>query len=393
MRWLLKSVAIGSLLVILGCATSSTATPGVGPTPTPAAPRTPVAQPTPTVAAATPTSSPPNTPPPSADMVLVASKLSVLAVTVATGGSGHGFLDNFLPCPRRGVVDYRDVGAGRHATFSGCDLGDGVTVEGSAEFRWVGLTPERSTPSSLELTGEVAVRVAGSGPVHVDRMAVEGIAFREGMDPARGREEEAVWPALEGLLLPSLRATLLGRTVSMDERASPRHVFGAEGLSINSIPNLSGGLKALTEPDSKRLAYHFAVRLLAILFDETLEYQRGPHTHDLGCGTLSVLQDTARRLPRLEETLRDCAVLGEGLVVDGNFGVEWGDFDPNAGRWPMVVQGRFTVGGGVPRATLTRVEWTLTGVPPYPANARISGQITGDNGEQRTFSFDLLLDD
>ncbi len=59
----------------------------------------------------------------------------------------------------------------------------------------------------------------------------------------------------------------------------------------------------------------------------------------------------------------------------------------------MIVQGRFTVGGGVPRTTLTRLEWMLTGVSSFPTNARISGRMVAENGEQRTFSFDLVLDD
>jgi hypothetical protein len=62
MRGFLKVAAIGSTLVILGCATSSTATPVVGPTPTPATPGTPIAQPTPTVATATSPLSPAHTP-------------------------------------------------------------------------------------------------------------------------------------------------------------------------------------------------------------------------------------------------------------------------------------------------------------------------------------------
>ncbi len=51
------------------------------------------------------------------------------------------------------------------------------------------------------------------------------------------------------------------------------------------------------------------------------------------------------------------------------------------------------MGGGVPRTALTRLEWMLTGVSSFPANARISGRMVAENGEQRTFSFDLVLDD
>ncbi len=323
--------------------------------------------------------------------VLVASKLSVLALTVAAGPRDRAFFDNFLPCARRGVVDYRETSAGRSVTFSGCDLGDGVVVDGTAELRWVGAKPsfERGTPSRLDLVGKVEVQIAGSESVIVEQMGVEGITFRAGTDPFSGR---ASWPVLEGLVLESLRVSLGGHTVGVDERAHPRHVFDPPGLNLNSIPNPSGGLAALTEADTKRLAYHFAIRLLGILFDETLEYGRGPHTHDIGCGTVRVLQDTARRLPRIENAWKECS-LGPGLFVDGTFTEEWGELNPPVGRLSMIVQGRFTVGGGIPGATFTRLEWTLTGVSSYPANARISGRLLGENGEQRTFSFDLVLDD
>lgn len=58
----------------------------------------------------------------------------------------------------------------------------------------------------------------------------------------------------------------------------------------------------------------------------------------------------------------------------------------------MAVSGSFTVDGGLPRVTLPRLEWTVSGVSSLPANARISGIITTAT-EQRTFSFNLVLDD
>ncbi len=76
-----------------------------------------------------------------ADTALVASKLSVLALTIATGPRDRAFFDNFLPARARGVVDYRETNAGGSATFSGCDLGDGVVVDGMAELRWPGTKP------------------------------------------------------------------------------------------------------------------------------------------------------------------------------------------------------------------------------------------------------------
>lgn len=129
--------------------------------------------------------------------VLVASKLSVLAVTVATGPRDRAFFDNFLPCARRGVVDYRETNAGRSATFSGCDLGDGVVVDGTAELRWPGTKPSPGggTPPRLDAVGNMTVQIAGSEPVTVEQMRVEGISFRAGADPFSGR---ANWPVLGG---------------------------------------------------------------------------------------------------------------------------------------------------------------------------------------------------
>ena len=74
---------------------------------------------------------------------LVASKLATLAVAIAIGPQGRGFLDNFIPCPRRGVVDYRNTSSGRSATVTGCDLGDGVTVEDGYVVRREGTVTHR----------------------------------------------------------------------------------------------------------------------------------------------------------------------------------------------------------------------------------------------------------
>jgi hypothetical protein len=311
---------------------------------------------------------------------LVGSKLAVLAVAVATGPQGRSFFDNFLPCPRRGVVDYRNTPAGRQATFSGCEMGDGVTVDGSAELRWTTPNADRRQVRRIELEGSLTVAVQGGEPVRVERMTVEGISFA---DPAR--------PTVDGVDLGALRVTLLGVTTGVDERGAPRRLFQPEGLTIDAIPNPSGSLSTLTEADLKRVAYHGAMVLAEILLNETLEIQRGPHSHQTACGTLGVVPDMATLRPRLTYAWTACPV-GGGLFVEGAFTQDLTELDSRVGRMAMVIQGRTTLGGGVPRTTLDRLEWTISGLTSLPASARISGRLVA-GGQERAFSFDLLLDD
>jgi hypothetical protein len=311
---------------------------------------------------------------------LVGSKLAVLAVAVATGPQGRSFFDNFLPCPRRGVVDYRNTPAGRRATFSGCDLGDGVTVDGDAELRWTAPNTDRRQVRRIELEGSLTLAVQGAEPVRVERLTVEGITFA---DPAR--------PSVDAVDLAGLRVTLLGVTTGVDERGAPRRLFQPEGLTVDAIPNPSNSLAALTEADLKRIAYHGAMTLAEVLFNETLEFQRGEHSHQNACGTLGVVPDPATRRPNLTYAWAACPI-GGGLFVEGAFTQRWTDQDPFAGRLAMVVLGRTTLGGGVPRVTLDRLEWTVSGISSFPANARISGRLVA-GAQERTFSFDLVLDD
>jgi hypothetical protein len=316
---------------------------------------------------------------------LVGSKLAVLAVAVATGPQGRSFFDNFLPCPRRGVVDYSNTPVGRRATFSGCELGDGVTVDGSAELRWTAPNTDRRQVRRIELEGSLTVAVNGGAPVRVERVTVEGISFA---DPTR--------PAVDGVDPAGLRVTLLGVTTGVDDRGAPRRLFQPEGLTIDAIPNPSNSLAALTEADLKRIAYHGGMTLAEVLFEESLEFPGGEHSHQNACGTLSVVPDPApvtpvTRRPRLTYAWTACPI-GGGLFVEGAFTQRWTDLDPFNGRLAMVVQGRTTLGGGVPRVTLDRLEWSVSGVSSFPANARISGRLVA-GAQERAFSFDLLLDD
>jgi len=320
------------------------------------------------------------------ETALVASKLAVLTVAVATAPQGRSFFDNFLPCPRRGVVNYHNTSVGRRATFSGCDVGDGVTVDGTAELRWVGpnLSPDRAQLSTLELSGPLTVR-ADAGAVEVATMRVEGIAFRA---PTPTVDE----PSVNRLLLESLRVTVLGATVGVDERGSPGRLFQPAGLDLNTLPNPTNSLSLLTEADTKRIAYDAGMALAAILFDELLEIQRGEHTHTMPCGTIRVTPNAARTSTRLEYAWTRCPLPG-GLVLDGTFVQEPGPGTDFRNGLAMVVTGQVTIGGGVPRTSLTRFEWGVTGVRSLPANAEISGALTPAGGQQRSFAFIVMVDD
>ena len=260
------------------------------------------------------------------------------------------------------------------AVISSCDVGDGVTVDGSAEIRWTGsgLSPARNQITTIELDGNLAVEVESTGTLDVNRMRVEGVRLPEPLD------------------LSALRITLFGESYPVDERGSPERLLEPE-LNIGSIPNPSNSLDVLTEPDMKRIAYHLGVGLAELLFAESLEAQRGEHTHETECGRVHVRPDPATQAVRLQNTFNTCALEG-GLFVDGSFTQEWAQIDLQDGVLGIVVQGSFTVGGGVPALTLIRMEWTISNVAELPANARISGMIATEAGE-RPFSFQLTLDD
>jgi hypothetical protein len=317
---------------------------------------------------------------------LLASKLAVLSIAVATGPEGRSFFDNFLACPRRGVVNYHNTIAGRRATFSGCDVGDGVTVDGTAELRWVGanLSSDRSQLTRLELSGPLTVRGEGGGAADVDAMRVEGIAFRA---PSPSDDE----PAVNRLLIESLRVTVLGTTVAVDDRGTPERLFQPT-LDLNTLPNPTNSLAVLTEADVKRVAYDAAMTLASILFDELIEIQRGPHTHTNPCGTLRVTPDAARTTTRLEYAWTGCPLPG-GLVLEGTFTQDVAPGTDLRTALAMVVTGQLTIGGGVPRTTLTRLEWAIGGLGSLPANATIRGTLVAAGGQQRPFAFTLTVDD
>jgi hypothetical protein len=307
-----------------------------------------------------------------------ASKVAVLAIAVATGDEGRAFFDNFIPCPRRGVIDYTNTPAGRRATFSGCDAGDGVVVDGDAEVRWVE-AGNRERIARIEVGGVLRVRTGDGGEVTVNELTVTGVSFASSTEPS-----------VLNLVTDPVRVTALGATTPLDPRASPANVFAPAGRSMDAIPNPSGSLDALTDVDLKAIAYGAAMRLASLLFDETLESQRGEHDHQLPCGRVHVIPDPSTRLVRIENTWTSCD-LESGIFVGGTFTQRWAEFDGPSGRLSMVIEGQPALGGNVPRIVLSRYEWSVTALPT-PGMTRFSGRLVA-GGRERTFSFDVRTDD
>jgi len=311
----------------------------------------------------------------------LASRISVMTLAVAVAREGRGALDNFLPCVRRGVINYYNTEAGRHAAFSSCDLGDGIIVNGSGELKWVGpgLSPDRQTISRIIWEGELTAAMDGKPGIQIKEFEITSIKmqteFRRGLP--------------ERLQLDSLTVTLLGETMKVDDETLPSQLFDTSGMDIGSIPNPSESLSALTESDMKRLAYGQAPFLVSLLFNEVLESQRGSHTHEYPCGTSAVTQNLEDRTTRIDNTWNSCDLTSSGLFMDGTFSLE-GNFDKEL--FAITIEGAMTIGGGIPKITIRRWEWSLEGEQSILGQVRIWGKIYGEVDE-RSFSFDLFLDD
>ncbi len=177
--------------------------------------------------------------------------------------------------------------------------------------------------------------------------------------------------------------------MKVDDETLISQLFDTSAMDINSIPNPSESLSALTESDMKRLAYGQAPFLVGFLVNEAMESQRGNHTHEYPCGTSVVTQNLEDQTTRIDNTWNNCDLNSSGLFMDGTFSLE-GDFGEEL--LAITIEGALTIGGGIPKITIRRLEWYLAGAKPLPAQVRISGKIHGEVDE-RSFSFDLLVDD
>jgi hypothetical protein len=330
-----------------------------------------------------------------------AVRLAVMTLAIATADEGHSFFDNFLPCARRGVVNFHNTATGRHATFSGCDIGGGYTVDGSGDVEWVGSGLAQSRQEfcrfaqtavcgpALVWSGDLTVSAGGSS-VQITGFRVSAIAWASngGLFPA------GLAIHTGGFGLRGLEVTLHEETTRVEDDDLPARIFDVTDMDINSIPNASREPSVLTDVDLKRLVYHGSIVLLSFLVDETLEIQRGNHTHQLECGSSVVTPNPDGQTTRIENTWTECH-FSFGLFMSGTFSIEWGEVDFDSGPLTMVVEGNLDVGGGIPTTTIRRLEWTAAGVDgalTLPGEIRISGTIDGP-AEQRAFSLEVFVDD
>ncbi len=333
-----------------------------------------------------------------AELQRAAPRIAVALVAVAAGDEGAGFFDNFLPCTRRGVISYSNTQWGRTASFSGCDLGGGVLIDGTGELRWAGPGlpaserglfceefPAPSCETAIVWAGSLNVTIAEGSEFGLDDLRIADLV----MEPGQGLYPEGLRIETAGLGVARLDVTAGGATFSVEDRALPSAVFSSSGMDIEAIPNPSGSLDALTSYDLERLAYDPALALFAFLINEISEV-RGDHTHDLGCGT-SVVSFDANQRPLVQNDWSSCETLG--VFMSGTFSTEFGpDTDFSKGPFTMRVQGDLTLGGGIPKVNLARLDWSVA----FGASAgelRISGELEARSGGTRTFDLRVIADD
>ena len=173
------------------------------------------------------------------------------------------------------MINYYNTDGGRHATFSGCDLGDGIVVEGSGELKTVllvrsrGTTADAVTISRVIWEGELTAVIDGDTDVQIDEFAIASVEMQ--LNHGSGRISEK-------LKLDSMAVMLLGETMTVDDATLISQLFDTSAMDIGSIPNSSDTLAALTESDMKRLAYGQGPFLFRFLINEVMESQRGNHT-------------------------------------------------------------------------------------------------------------------
>ena len=179
--------------------------------------------------------------------------------------------------------------------------------------------------------------------------------------------------------------------MKVDDETLISQLFDTSAMDINSIPNPSRSLSALTESDMKRLAYDQAPFLFMFLVNEAMESQRGDHTHEYPCGTSVVTQNLEDQTTRIDNTWNNCDLNSSGLFMDGTFSTV-GNFDGKLNQVTIIIEGDLTIGGGIPKVTISRLEWSLEWADSLLGQVRISGEIDGEVDE-RSFSFDLIVDD
>jgi len=334
----------------------------------------------------------PTTPPVVAqepDAQRIASRLGIALVGIALGPQVNRF--HSLPCPARGVIHYVRSGEGGLLTrFAGCDLGDGVEVHGQGRLWWPDPGPEYGAedrfcgfmtgpglptcPRELRWEGDLEVHLDGSSiprlpGVRIDDLVIadEGGSFPDDLDFRSG---------VMGFV--SMTVTLRDSVFSITDDTLPMMVFAPAGLTTSSIPNPEGSLDALTEADLARLTWDAFDLMERWLLNETLETQRGPHSHDLDCGTLEV--GVKENLAILHADWWSCEY--RGLLWSGDFHMRWNEFSEQV--FDFSLEGELEIGGAVPRTLIERVHWRSE--QDDVRSRSLSGAIEG-GGQRRPFQY------
>ncbi|HSM35831.1 MAG TPA: hypothetical protein VK837_05470 [Longimicrobiales bacterium] len=304
------------------------------------------------------------------DTTLALSKAAGAALAVGTAPRGFSFFDNFLPCPRRGLIDFAERGAEMVARAHGCDLGDGVTLDGAFA---VALQTDGGFVVGADITGD-ATLTTPAGMIPLPVLSVAGLS----LEPRAGREGDV------GAGTATL--TALGRTVAFDARGAPVRVFEVPEDIL--VANPGRAVVALTDVDTRRAVFDPFLAFAAILFDEQLEFNRGPHTHDVTCGTIDVLPDTTTGLTGVTASLEGCE-FPSGTTIGGEFSASWTSFQET--ELTAVFDGALRLDGGLASVTLMRVEWTVEPAADLQ-NAVFRGELS-DGGTTLPFLYAVPVSD
>jgi|SRR5688572_2552997 len=315
-------------------------------------------------------------PPDDAAAQRIAPRLAVIATAIAVVGEGAGVLDNFLPCGRRGIVNFHSTSSQtRSATFSGCELGDSIAVDGVADLYWSGARNQPlSGATTVTLLGDLTLTVAGQRS-RVRELAITNIQFPDQFaNPFR-------------LRLDSMRIELNDQQFRATSLHSARNIIDPT-LTPDAIPALA--LSALTDADMKRIAFDIGLGLGWYMATNVRSIDPGPTVIQTQCGLTHVQWDAQAARTFFRQEWHQCRVFG-GVLISGNFDMRMpGPFQPTT-TLQLVATDALTLSGAVPTITLTRFEWSLT-VAGMPGLARISGTLQSQT-QQRQYSFDVYVDD
>lgn len=315
-------------------------------------------------------------PPGNDDAQRIAPRLAVIATAIAVAGQGSGVLDNFLPCGRRGIINFHSTSPQtRSATFSGCHLGDSVVVDGVADVYWSGARNQPlSGATSVSLLGDLRLTVAGQRS-RVQELTITNVQFPDQFaNPFR-------------LRVDSMRIELNAQPFRATSVHSARSIIDP-ALSPDAIPALA--LSALTDADMKRIAFDVGLTLGSYMATNVRFVEPGPTVIQTQCGLTHVQWDAQAARTFFRQEWHQCRVFG-GVLISGNFDMRMPGSSQPATTLHLVTADSLVLAGALPTITLTRFEWSLT-VADMPGLARISGMLQSQT-QQRQFSFDVYVDD